>query len=250
MQAFATTETAMFINDVRLPLRKITLQHEGETLELKVPRGIARNNRNKSWQIKVARGGEIVIKGNISDGENTPQESLAHAITMIRGAIEANEGLSTLKSKGRGGRIEPYRVNDYVTLHWKVVNTTPNMYALIYSPLLKKPKTVNIGSEKKVADYTSFSERLALALTYGKRVYEEKIDPFGPISPEELKVIRPLAMDFLKSSCRSSKWLDFVNACDSLRATAEATRAVNMRANGINSPLALKVLSSVKGRLA
>lgn len=245
MQAFVTTETAMFINDVRLPLRKITLEHEGEILKLNVPRGIARNNRNKSWQIKVARGGEVVIKGNISDGESSPQESLNQAITMIRGAIEANEGLSTLKSKGRGDRIEPYRVNDCVTLHWKVVNTTPNMYALIYSPLLKKPKTVNIGSEKKVNDYSFFCARLALAMVYGARVGKEESDPFRAVSLDEVIEFMPVAQTF--ASTPNPKWRSFVNAGSALREIAEAIRAVNIRSTGIKSPLALKAL---KGRLA
>lgn len=248
MQAFVTTETAMFINDVRLPLRKITLQHEGETLELTVPRGIARNNRNKSWQIKVARGGEIVIKGNISDGESSPQESLAQAITMIRGAIEANEGLSTLKSKGRGDRVEPYRVNDYVTLHWKIVNTTPNMYALIYSPLLKKPKTVNIGSEKKANDHSFFCARLALALTYGQRVRFEDNDPFRAVPPDEMTGLMLAAQTF--ASTPNPKWVEFVNAGSILRENAEASRAMNMRSTGIKSKLALKALNTIRGRLA
>lgn len=248
MQAFVTTERAMFINDVRLPLRKITLQHEGEALELTVPRGIARNHRNKSWQIKVARGGEIVIKGNISDGESSPQESLAQAINMIRGAIEANEGLSTLKSKGRGDRIEPYRVNDYVTLHWKIVNTTPNMYALIYSPLLKKPKTVNIGSEKKVNDCSFFCARLALAMVYGGRVGREESDPFRAVSADEVTELVPAAQAF--ASTPNAKWGSFVNAGGILRENAEASRAINMRATGIQSKLALKALNTIRGRLA
>jgi len=248
MQAFVTTETAMFINDVRLPLRKIAIEHEGRTLELKVPRGIARNNRNKSWQIKVARDGEVVIKGNISDGENSPQESLDQAISMIRGAIEANEGLSTLKSKGRGDRIEPYRVNDYVTLHWKIVNTTPNMYALIYSPLLKKPKTVNIGSEKKVNDYTFFCARLALAMVYGMRVGMEESDPFRAVSVDE--VVKEMLAAQTFASTPNAKWGSFVNAGGILRENAEANRAINMRSTGIKSNLALKALSNIRGRLA
>lgn len=238
------TETAIVIGGLRLPFRKVEVEHDGHSMTLLVPRGIARNNRNKSWQIKIQREGVKEITGNVSDGAYSPLESLNKAIDHIAQALEAsNSPIRTLRSKGRGDRVKPYRVSDQVTLHWKLVNTTPSLYAQVYSPLLKKAKAVNIGSEKRIEDFAFVCERMKQAFVYGARVKSEEKDPFRPVPDGLMLAVHDMTASYVKDCFADPLFQEFLADGLALRGKAEEQRATNLNNGGIKSALALKVLT-------
>jgi hypothetical protein len=53
------------VGDVVMPCRQINVERNIHD----VPKGIARNNRNKCWQIKVIRDGEVALSGQFTDAQ-------------------------------------------------------------------------------------------------------------------------------------------------------------------------------------
>lgn len=236
------------IEGVRLPFREVEVN--GRTYY--APRGIARNNVKRTWQVKLERDGEIVVKATVSDGAaddpDAPAYSLADAIEKLRAgiaSISAQKPIKSVRGKGRGSKIDPIRVADHVTLHWKVINTTPSLYAMIYSPEIKAAKSVNIGSDRKVAKSEQlFLDRVAEALVMGDRVAEQSTAPFDAVSEDQRKKAEPRAFALLLEQHVG----DFIEAGARLRERAEVERAGVVK--NLNSALANKVLSKIKGHRA
>ncbi|SUE95769.1 Uncharacterised protein [Ectopseudomonas mendocina] len=237
------------IEGVRLPFREVSV----EDRTYYAPRGIARNNVKRTWQIKLERDGVIIVKGTVSDSAvstaGTPEYSLSYAIAQlcdgIRAVSKTDKPIKSVRGKGRGSKIEPIRVAEHVTLHWKVVNTTPNLYAMIYSPEVKAAKSVNIGSDRKVAKSEQlFLDRVAEALVINDRVAAQSTTPFEVVSEDQRKAAESRAFALLLEQNVS----DFIEAGGLLRQRAELERATVVK--GLNSALANKALSKVKGRLA
>lgn len=235
------------INGIRLPLRSVTVEDDsGQLVSLNVPRGIARNNRNKSWQIKLIRNGKVVLTGNIADSGRSPAESLEDAIGKITSAIEEKPDLENVKSRVEGKWSNAYCINERITLRWKVVNTTPTLYITVYSPLLMTVKTVNVGSERKAENEEFFSICLARAMVYEKRALAEDPDPFRDVTVEEIDQMLPkvkalLEADEARDTLITS--LQFRTFGSTLRAEATLKRAETIERSGIKSSLAKQALA-------
>lgn len=68
------------VGDVVMPCRQINVG----TSILDVPKGIGRNNRNKCWQVKITRKGEILLSGQFTDAQyGNSQKSLDAAIKCL-----------------------------------------------------------------------------------------------------------------------------------------------------------------------
>jgi hypothetical protein len=68
------------VGDIKMPSRQINV---GLNI-LDVPKGIGRNNRNKCWQVKIVRKGEVVLSGQFTDAQyGNAQKSLQKAIEFL-----------------------------------------------------------------------------------------------------------------------------------------------------------------------
>lgn len=234
------TRSAITILGVRLPLRIVEIDGE----KLSVPRGISRNNTRKAWQIKLERDGLKLITGSISDGDMTPAESLSATIAELVRMIGEAGGIETVKSKGRGNRVQPLRLTDHITLHWKVVNTTPTAYLMVYSPQLKKPKTINIG----IKGWERFHVLLAEALYYEAQVMGESMTPFEKPDFDVIDFMRPKAMELFDRM--RAEIVTFCGQEEGLREKAELQRAHTLASNEMGLSLAQRAVERAKGRRA
>lgn len=245
-------EVALVINGVRLPYRNVDVECGHGTLSstkhtLRVPRGIARNNRSSSWQLKIVRNGKTVVSGNVADGADSPESSLKIAIQMVREGIEQlgeEQKLTTLKSAGHGSRVRPFRLTDGVTLHWKLINTTPSLYAQVYSPLQQKAKSVNVCSDRTLEkNPIRLRDRVAYALVWADRVARESDDPFAPVTFLDIQPFLGVAAE-LVSTHRNPALKDFLEAGQGIREKAEIQRDGQALGLKLKSTLALKALTS------
>lgn len=125
-------------------------------VEYQVPRGIARNSRNRSWQLKVSRAGKVVKTGNFTDDTyNSTQEALSAAIETLE-EIPEDPNAEVKRS---------LKVSDRVTVAWASVGKNVlGLNANIYNPETKKKKTVYLTSFGKLAESTdSIREKLVRA---------------------------------------------------------------------------------------
>lgn len=124
------------IGDFNLPCREVTV----EAQTFLVPRGVARNNRNKSWQIKINRNGELVLSANFTDAQYSgAQGALEMAIEYIArsGMVEAPR---TIKLSSR------------VSLVWAYSGPgVLGMIAMIYNPDAKRQTAIYLISYSKLA---------------------------------------------------------------------------------------------------
>lgn len=120
---------------LNVPCRKVDV---GGFLYM-VPRGVARNNRNRAWQVKVARDGKVVLNGNYADDTyGSTAEALEYACRAIAEAQTGTES-NTL------------RVNDRVTLGWAQLGAgTLGCRATVYNPKAKKGDTVYLIAHRKL----------------------------------------------------------------------------------------------------
>lgn len=120
-----------------IPTRQVTI--EGQ--EFTVPRGIGRNTRNRSWQVKVVRNGEVTLSGNFADDQyENASGSLAAAVSLLLSSEVANETRSSL------------RLTERVNLTWS--SSGPGvigMAAVVYNPDLKCATSVYLISRTKMA---------------------------------------------------------------------------------------------------
>lgn len=242
MNTSTDIQPPLYVDGVRLPYRTVTI----DGVDYQVPRGIARNNTHGSWQLKLERNGKIVIKGSISDVSGTPGESLQEAIRQLKEGIQALPESQVTKTKKRGAKITPIRISDQVTLHWKVVDATPFLYALVYSPILQKPKQISIGSDKKVAKSESLLvERVSQALAIGERIARDDADPYRAVSKEELESFNEPAV---LATVLNDEAVKFILEGSNLRLDAQEQRAKQIEPllSGIKSKVAREAL--LKGR--
>lgn len=125
-------------------------------VEYQVPRGIARNSRNRSWQLKVSRAGKVIKTGNFTDDTyNSTQEALSAAI----------ETLEEIPEDPNAEIKRSLKVSDRVTVAWASVGKNVlGLNANIYNPETKKKKTVYLTSFGKLAESTdSIREKLVRA---------------------------------------------------------------------------------------
>lgn len=125
-------------------------------VEYQVPRGVARNSRNRSWQLKVSRAGKVVKTGNFTDDTyNSTQEALSAAIETLE-EIPEDPNAEVKRS---------LKVSDRVTVAWASVGKNVlGLNANIYNPETKKKKTVYLTSFGKLAESTdSIREKLVRA---------------------------------------------------------------------------------------
>jgi hypothetical protein len=121
--------------ETSLPCREVVVDDQTYL----VPRGIARNHRNKSWQTKIKRNGELVLSGNYADSLYAgPEGALKAAIDQVVAS----------------GDVQPSRtlkVSNRVTLLWAFsgVNVL-SMNALVYSPVRKRATTIYLVSHNKL----------------------------------------------------------------------------------------------------
>lgn len=127
-----------------------------DDVEYQVPRGIARNSRNRSWQLKVSRAGKVIKTGNFTDDTyNSTQEALSAAIETLE-EIPEDPNAEVKRS---------LKVSDRVTVAWASVGKNVlGLNANIYNPETKKKKTVYLTSFGKLAESTdSIREKLVRA---------------------------------------------------------------------------------------
>ncbi len=127
-----------------------------DDVEYQVPRGIARNSRNRSWQLKVSRAGKVIKTGNFTDDTyNSTQEALSAAIETLE-EIPEDPSAEVKRS---------LKVSDRVTVAWASVGKNVlGLNANIYNPETKKKKTVYLTSFGKLAESTdSIREKLVRA---------------------------------------------------------------------------------------
>lgn len=124
------------IGDFNLPCREVVVDEQ----TFIAPRGVARNNRNKSWQIKINRHGELVLSANFTDAQyGGIQGALDHAIDYIAksGQVEAPR---TIKLSAR------------VSLVWAYSGPgVLGMTAMIYNPDIKRQTAIYLISHSKLA---------------------------------------------------------------------------------------------------
>lgn len=185
-----------------ISIRMRTVEVEGN--EYSVPKGIARNNRNLSWQVKVERNGTRLASGNFADNTygGTEQALEAAKQSMVE-ELEADEVAVIAPRKVRGGRAEGMRIAEHVTVNWRIVNATPSLYATIYSPLLKKAHSIHLGSDRKLSQSSLAVARMLtnmlFAMAMNDRVMNENPKPFAPVDDEEAKPFSETVMAIISS---------------------------------------------------
>lgn len=151
-------------------------------VELEVPKGIGRNNRNQSWQLKFNRNGELLVGGNFADRTyGGAEQSLQAACEAFQAALESEEVRKKAVKGVRGGKVPGVRLGAYLTVNWRIVNGGPSLYASIYCPEKGRSKSVLLGTDKALAnDSTELRKQLALALALNERT-AEGVSPFEPL---------------------------------------------------------------------
>lgn len=185
-----TRADVMAIGPMKLKTRQV---EAAPGVMLQVPSGIARNNRNKSWQVQIVRNGEKVFTGNYADKlYSGPEQSLAAAIDAIQVSIEVDEELLSKAAK-IGVQRKGLSVAPHLILMWRVINKTPTLYANVYAPFGQdkgKQKSVVLCNDRKTGPDQFKLDRLARALVLADRV--SKQDPNkglqAPVTEQEIAV--------------------------------------------------------------
>ena len=141
----------LHIGEHALPCREVDIA--GQTFQ--VPRGIARNYRNRSWQLKVKRAGEVKASGNYGDDSyEGPQGSLSAAIAeLIKSSVDVGRTL---------------KISSKTTLIWATQGKgTIAVSAIVYNTTLKRGSSVYIISQRKLAagNADELKTKLVKALT-------------------------------------------------------------------------------------
>lgn len=163
-----------------------------------VPKGIGRNRRNKSWQLKVMRQGEQVMSGNFADdtysGTNEALEAAVNAMKEQAGSISG---------------AASFQLHEHVSLIWASSNrngrTQITASAYVYDPILKKARTVYLVSARKLVhgEMAGVEDKLCRALAAGI-AFKEGIEL--PLSNGALRGIREQIRHFMTST----DWSDFI----------------------------------------
>jgi hypothetical protein len=149
------------IGDVVLPCREVVVDDETYL----VPKGIGRNNRNGSWQIKIIRHGEIIGSGNYTDANHEGTQGALDAAIQYVVSMGSLEVPKTLK------------VSNRVSLVWSVTGVNVlGMHAKIYNPYLKRSGTIYMISQSKLANDDHYVEVGAKILKALCREWSEEND--------------------------------------------------------------------------
>lgn len=123
------------IGDFNLPCREVIVS--GQTFI--APRGVARNNRNKSWQIKINRNGRLVLSANFTDAQHGG----------IAGSLEA--AIQCIADSGQVGAPRTLKLSDRVSLVWAYSGQNVlGMNAMVYNPDRKRQATIYLISQMKL----------------------------------------------------------------------------------------------------
>lgn len=188
------------IGDVTLPCREVVVEDQ----HYQVPKGVARNNRNKSWQVKVKRNGELKASGNFADiTYGGTQAALDAAIQKIVESRDS-EYLRTLK------------ISDRTTLIWVISGKNIlGMSALIYNPETQHASTVYLMSHRKVVEEKNQID-LAGKIT-GALVKEWDQENEGRIpAAKQIKLVEKVA-----GLIESAEWKKFLEAGAAIAAARE-----------------------------
>lgn len=206
-----------------------------DDLEFEVPKGVARNKRNKSWQIKVERNGVRLAEGNFADetyGGIT--ESLGAAKQSLVDQLESDCVAQLGQRKVRGSRAEGMRIADHVTVNWRIVNATPSLYASVYSPRLQQVKSLHLGSDRRLASSESAVKRLVAqllkALVMNERILEESAKPFIDVLESDISM--KVGME-AQTIFHSQEFKKLLEAGSGLREYAERTRQAGFKLSKI-----------------
>lgn len=107
-----------------------------------VPRGIARNKRNRSWQVKIKRAGELLLSGNFTD------DTYGNTADALKAAVQ-----SVIES-GLAQRVNPNNVklSQRVTINWAQLGSSGlSAVASVYNPDAHKGTTIYLISQRKLA---------------------------------------------------------------------------------------------------
>ncbi|QOC58016.1 hypothetical protein phiK7B1_161 [Pseudomonas phage phiK7B1] len=187
--------------EVTLPCREVVVEEQTYL----VPRGIARNHRNKSWQTKIKRGGQLILSANHADSLFNGTEGALNA--AIEQVIEAGgvQPTRTLKISGR------------VTLVWAYSGTNVlSVNALVYSPLRKRSTTIYLISYTKLAAEKTGDLKKKLVKALLREWQEENSLSVAPV-PVLVRMDREAA-----KIMASKSWDDFVKLGADIAGTQES----------------------------
>lgn len=175
--------------EVTLPCREVVVEEQ----TFLVPRGIARNHRNKSWQIKIKRNGVLVLSGN-------------HADSLFGGTEGAlNAAIEQVVSAGDVQPSRTLKISNRVTLVWAYSGRNVlSMNALVYSPVRKRSTTIYLISYTKLMAEKVGDLKKKLVKAMLREWQEDNLDQVAPV----MVLVR---MDREATKMMVSKsWEDFV----------------------------------------
>ncbi|UKL15067.1 hypothetical protein hairong_163 [Pseudomonas phage hairong] len=175
-----------------------------------VPRGIARNKRNRSWQVKIKRNGELLLSGNFTD------DTYGSTSNALKAAVE------TVIESGLAQRVNPnnIKLTARVTINWaQLGHSGLNAVASVYNPDTHKGTTVYLGSQRKLA--AGLTEDLPNKMV--KALEREWQDEHGGFDTPMTTLIQ-LKKKALKILA-SEEWQNFMGVGAELAAGAEQIRS-------------------------
>lgn len=135
------------IGGFRLAFRKVPV--EGRFYF--APRGVARNDRNKCWQIRLVRNDKTVFQGNYADQTLGGVElSLRAAMKDLMAFLKRQEQLS--RDMSLTGSDKSVIICPDLRMFWAVINHNPNLQFSVYVQALSKSKAVYCGSASKLTN--------------------------------------------------------------------------------------------------
>lgn len=193
------------VDGIRMPSRQINVG----TSILDVPKCVARNNRNKCWQVKVIRKGETLLSGQFTDAEYGGAQKSLDMATKFLADSKLIESPKTLKLSAR------------LSLFWGYVGADVfGLSASLYSAFTGKSQSIYLISQVKLNSgrIVGLQEKLA-----GVRV-REWADVNG-VQPKDAPVwVHTKAMSKAAEIMLSDEWKEFVNLGAELAAQKEAQR--------------------------
>lgn len=171
-----------------------------------VPRGVARNKRNRSWQVKIKRHGELLLSGNFTD------DTYGSTADALKAAVQ-----SVIES-GLAQRVNPnnIKLTARVTINWAQLGSSGlSAVASVYNPDTHKGTTVYLISQRKLAagQVEDLPNKLMKALEREWHDINQRTDT--PVSA--VVSLKKVALKILASE----EWQNFVKVGAELSADAE-----------------------------
>lgn len=176
------------IAGMTLPCRMV----EVDGLTYMVPRGVARNNRNRSWQVKIKRQGVLQASGNFTD------DCYGQTSEALREAIKYMASTGAVKTS------KTIKISSLITLSWTTVGKgVVGVSANVYNPNTMKGLTIYLISQKKLA--AGKTEGLASKLV---RAFMKEIEYKTGREPASVDTCLEIAED-VQELLKSEAWEDF-----------------------------------------